>query len=234
MEGSNIKPIKTEYADKISNTAYVNFRSIDPTDIFYYIFILLISLVIIRYLKFNIYLALIIVFAFIILDSSKKYVYKTVQKDNLRDKLNSIEPHPLYFDDYPDLIELFYGLKRIGELNFQAYSNAIYNTDAVIRLYKDVQIGVAECKFNYDVALDRTRDALNSLHSLVYSAETDSIVMKKLHLAFKVLRQILDAFLLKMRTTCNSSINKKGWNNQRHIIFPKPEPYNSSDELNYF
>src|SRR5271170_1428497 len=107
MEGSNIKPIITNDTDKISNSLYVNFRSIDLTDVFIYGVIVFITMYIASVLKLNIYLTLLFIFVMIFMDISKKYVYNTVQKDHLQDELNAIVPHPVNIDKYPDIIYLF-------------------------------------------------------------------------------------------------------------------------------
>jgi hypothetical protein len=231
MEGSNIKPKESKVTDNISNTLYVNFRSIDPHNLFIYITGVLFAIAIARYLKLDIYLVLIFAIAVTFIYISKTYVYNTVKRDNIIDKLNDIYPHPLYFDTYPDLIILFYGLKRMSELNIGAYANAIYNTDAVIRLYKDSLIGTQNCKYNYDVARDRAKNALNALHDLVYSIETSKAVMTKYHTALQTLQEILNSFLDKIKYICESDTS---WDHTKSIIERGPEPYNSGNPYDYF
>lgn len=228
MEGSNIKPIITTEEDKISNTFYVNFRSVDLTGVFIYAIIVLISIYISQQLNLNIYLTLILVFSFIFLDISKNYVYNTVKKDHLSDELKAITPHPLNIDKYPDIINLFHGLGRLSELNFVEFSSVVYNTDAVIQIYNDALIGLRNCKQNYDIAKDRAVDAFNALHNLIYGDEVDPTVSKKYHDSLDILHKILGAFLDKIKRTCEIQRHKEGWNHNSQIIFPGPLSANES------
>ncbi len=228
MEGANIKPIISEDVDKITNSLYVNLRSIELTDIFVYLCSLCISLYIIRKLRVNVYLALSVVIILILLDISKKYVYKTVAKDHLLDNLNAIVPHPINFDKYPDLINLFFGLKQLSELNFVEFSNVVYNTDAVIGIYNDVLKGLRNCKQNYDIAIQRATEALKALHNLIYGINTDDTVMKKYHDSLNILQRILNTFLDKIKRSCESQLKKNGFNNGSSIIFPGPVPCHES------
>jgi hypothetical protein len=228
MEGSNINAIVSNATDKISNTLYVNFRSIELTDVFMYGVIVCIVLYLTSYLKLNIYLVLIFTFVLIFMDISKKYVYKTVKKDHLEDELNGIIPHPVNIDKYPDIINLFHGLKPLAELNFVEFSSVVYNTDAVIGIYNDVLIGTKYCKQNYDVARDRAIDALNALHNLVYGIPVNQTVSENYHNSLTILHQILNTFLDKIKRTCEQHRKKTGWNNDTQIIFPGPLPISES------
>jgi hypothetical protein len=230
MEGSNIEPIISTETDKITNTFYVAFRSIDQTDLFLYGSAILITIVICRYLKLDLYISLAVISFIVLLYVSKRYVYNTVQKDHLLDQLNDIYPRPVNFGDYPDLIRLFYGLKRISQLNIKAYSEAIYNTDAVIQLYRDSKIGTINCKYTYNVAQDRAKDALNGLQSLIFSIETNKLVMQKFHDALKILNQILNAFLDKIKSICVKRTYDEGWNNESGVI---PTGPSASEDLEY-
>lgn len=228
MEGANIKPIISENVDKISNTLFVNLRSIELTDLFIYLCGLCISLYVIRKLRINVYLGLIVVMFLILLDISQKYVYKTVTKDHLLDNLNAIVPHPVNFDKYPDLINLFFGLKQLSEYNFVEFSNVVYNTDAVIGIYNDALIGLNDCKKNYDIALQRATDACSALHNLIYGISTDETTMKKYHDSLNILQRILNTFLDKIKRVCNQYLKKHGYNNGTSVIFPGPVPCHES------
>lgn len=233
MDGSNIKPESEIKKNKIADTLYVNFRSIKLTKLFIYAVAIGITFILTKYLNLNIYLTLPLAIFLVLLDISKVFVFDTVQSDNILSKLSDISPHPVNFSDYPDLIELFYALRRISQLNFKEYSRVIYNVDAVIALYNNVLTGVTYCKHNYDVAKDRARDALNAMHGLIYSIETNPYVTQKYHDALKALKKILNAFLTKIRSICKNRRENKGWDHTANIIFPGPEPY-SNNKLNEF
>jgi hypothetical protein len=218
----------------INDSLYVKFRDIPPRNLFIYVAGVLVTLLFAKHLGLNIYLSLILVIGIIFIYISKYSVIKTVHKNNVLDKLDSIYPHPLYFNKYPDLIELFFGLKRIAELNTDAYSRAIYNTDGVIEIYNNILNGASECKGLYDIALDRKKDALNALESFIFEIENDDRIKKKLYDGILTLNVILNSFTRKIKEICNERNRTNDLNIHSGVITNGPVPYNSFDKYEYY
>jgi len=231
---NNTPDANDQNKSSIDESLYVKFRDIPPKYLFIYALGILGTLIISRQLNLNIYLCLVFVIGIIFFYISKHTVIKTVHSDNLLAKLNSIYPHPLYFNKYPDLIELFYGLKRISELNINAYSLAIYNTDGVIEIYNHIINGATECKQLHDIAMDRKKDALNALESFIFEVENDDRIKKKLYDGIATLNIILNSFTRKIKKICNERNSSYSMNVTTGIIGGGPVPYNSYDKHEYY
>ena len=225
--------MNAEKEEDYTNFLYVKFRDIPPPRLFIYILCILIVLLLSRQLSLNIYLMLILGMGIILLYISKFNLTKKIYKSNLHDKLNDIFPRPLNIDKYPDLIELFYGTKRLSELNPRSFANVIYNTDAVIEIYNNITKVRNSCAF-YDIALERKKDALNAMSRFIFCIENDQILLYNLKQATRTLAKILNAFLKKIKEECDRDFDIENLTSESNIVLTGPPPYNSFNQYEYF
>ena len=220
---------KDDYIDFL----YVKFRDIPPPKLFIYILSVLIILLLSRQLHLNVYLMLIVGIGIILLYISKFNLTKEIYKNNLYDKLNEIFPHPLNFDKYPDLIELFYGMKKLSEINRQAFANVVYNTDAIIEIYNNIT-KVRNSSAFYDIALERKKDALNAMSRFIFIIENDAILINNLKEATRTLTKILNSFLKKIKEECDRDFDIENLTTESNLVLTGPQPYNSFEKYEYF
>jgi hypothetical protein len=109
----------------------------------------------------------------------------------------------------------------------------IYNTDAVIEIYDNIKI-VHNSSFYYDIALERKKDALNALSSLIHEIENDDLVKYNLKEAIDTLNKILNAFLKKIKEECDKNFDYENLTSESNLVSTGPVPYSSFEKYEYY
>ena len=103
-----------------------------------------------------------------------------------------------------------------------------------MEIYRNIKIGVKYCKYNYDVAIDKKRNALNSLHSLIINIDSSNLLNKKLNESFLILQNIFNYYENDIIKICNKKIKKEGYTIHSNIINnDKKHPYNYFENNKY-
>jgi hypothetical protein len=101
------------------------------------------------------------------------------------------------------LVQFFHWLQDWRRLNPDAYDNALAASDGILRLERDVLIGVQRYDDNYDVALSLYGVAMNHVHSFLFSIE-HPVEVKRLRNALVALRTLLLSHLSLISRTCST------------------------------
>lgn len=221
---NNIKSI-------IDNNIYFKLSTINSSELFIYIIIIIISITIINYYNISfkgiigLFIGLIIAYIFY----NKKILELSAYNNNLKLKLELIKPSPKLFNKYPDLINLFFNIREFYDYNNKAMENCIENVDSILQLYSDINIGIKYCDKNVDVIKILKNNALNNLHSIIFSLENNKILEKKLKKALNELHIILNYFEDNVIDICNKKIDKYGYTYDKKYIYKNgPKAYNLS------
>jgi hypothetical protein len=202
------------------NSLYLSISKINSADLFIYINIILVSLIFFNKIniKFKSFVGILygLIFAYYIYN--KKDVEMSTYDEQLQDKLNNIMAHPTYFNLYDEIIDLFYDLKIFYNYNKYEYLKCIQNVDLFLKIYNDIKIGIKYCDKNIDIILDLKQNALNNLHSMIYSIENNKIIENKLKNGINKLNNILISYEKDMINICNRQIENNGYYNDRSYI----------------
>lgn len=148
-------------------------------------------------------------------------------------KATYIKPEPQLINDHPDLIDFFFTIQELHDYNPEAYEEMIDNVEAMLRLYKDIDKITHKCEDRYQIAESKIRNAVNALHSIIFSLENNKII-NKLNRSHRKLNKILNSYLLKMFKKCEDIRLVNGYNSDTKLIdFDKPKPYNTYDDKKF-
>ena len=142
-------------------------------------------------------------------------------------KYKSIIPAPIYGSKYPEIIDFLHSVREFYFYNKRAFTHVVENLDLLLKILEDVQTGVRYCKYHYDIASEKRKNALNHLHSIIYSLEDNKQLKNKLIGSMKYLQVLTGKYLLKIENICNNDIKKNGYNIEKTSInSDQPRPYN--------
>lgn len=168
------------------------------------------------------------IFVSYIISRRNDYIFNT-RNQQLIDKYDQLLIKPQYSNKYPEYIDFLFSIQDIGKYNLDAFRNLINSIDNFLILYDDINIGVEYCKQNYDIAQQERLNALNHLHSLVYSLEPNQILVNKLNESIKFLQQLTNNYLYKIKNKCNTNIIDY----KTEFINDGPYSYNKFDHNNF-
>ena len=115
-----------------------------------------------------------------------------------------LRPKDLTQDSYlylsPIIINFFYDIRECINYNIIAYSNTLFHCNNIIGLEYESRIGINRTYYNYQIAVDESKKALNELQSLIYMTPSTIMTYNKFQNSIKVLHEILNAYLSRMST----------------------------------
>lgn len=215
----------------VENSIYYKLSSINSYELFNYILVIIITITIINYFNLplkgfiGLFIGIIIVYIYY----NKKILESQTYKNDLDIKLELIKPRPKLFNKYPELINLFFNIREFYNYNNKAITNCIKNVEYILQIYSDIQNGIKYCDKNVDVVKNLKQNALNDLHSVIFSLENNKILEKKLKKALDELHKILNYFENKMINICNKNIDDYGYTyEKKYINKNEPKAYNLS------
>lgn len=170
-------------------------------------------------------------------------VYYLYQRDNvtvgdlnkeLEVKLGTLKPKPHYFHLDADFINLFYDIRDYRKKNVQEHDQALAAADNFLQLVFDVELGVADCAENLDVAKGLMFKSLNHLHSMVYSIPIDREVWRKYQTALDRLHLLFKRKLDYIHSVCDKQIKENGLDSLTQIRYnddnaPRPNDTHEKD-----
>lgn len=208
---------------------YIN--SMSAESLFQYFVVLIICITVIVHISPNAVSVLggIVGIMFVYFLNDRKTTQVQSFNEDLQWRLQSLFPRPQNFEIDPDLINLFYNIRDMRSYNSLAYDKALKNVDSMLRILKDVQIGVQHCEQNYELAHDKHTNALNHLHSVIYNIPLSDVTLDKYKQALSQLQLILKRHLDTIYNICKDQRKKQGNAYDMHLIDelhlagPKPD-----------
>jgi len=131
-----------------------------------------------------------------------------------------IQPHVkesyLYLN--PLIVDLFYNIRQLTQINLSAYVSTVLHTNNVIGLHEQMKRGVIDPFSNLDVGKNEMTKALNSLESMIYNIHVNHIIQNKIFTnSVHVLQSILTRYIQEMEDICERQNKKDGLN-----VYSKP------------
>jgi len=102
----------------------------------------------------------------------------------------------LYLD--PLIIDFFYDIRECVKYNISAYTGALKHSNNLIGLEYETTLGLNREYYNYEVAIEESKKALNEFQTLIYTIPSTIINFNKFQNSLKTLHEILNAHLIKM------------------------------------
>tara|TARA_A100001015_G_C15031668_1_gene733642 strand:- start:2218 stop:2892 length:675 start_codon:yes stop_codon:yes gene_type:complete len=192
------------------------FDSIENNYLFKYICIIIFCIFIFSSIKIN--FSSFIGFLFGVTICYYIYNKNLITKYNREELLKKNKISTQFIKKFPEFEDFIYSITDIKNYNLHTYNNIIQNINSFLNIYTDIKFGVNNCKYNYDLAVDMKRNALNNLHSIIINIEENKVLINKLKLLINKLHNILNKYLNKMITICNHNIEKNGYDINTHFI----------------
>lgn len=230
-KNKKIDEISDNINNKVDNSLYFKLTQINSSELFNYIIIIIITITTINYFKIplkgfiGLFVGLVIAYIYY----NKKILESSAYNNDLQLKLELIKPSPKLFNNYPELINLFFNIREFYDYNNKAITSCIENVDSLLQIYSDINVGLKYCDKNVDVIKMIKTNALNDLHSVIFSLENNKLLEKKLKKALNELHRILNYFENNMIDVCNKKIDDSGYTNDKKYLYKnEPKAYNLS------
>ena len=100
----------------------------------------------------------------------------------------------------PLFIEFFYDVREMLEYNVSSFANCLIHVSNLLALEYESSIGVNRHYYNYQVAVDESKKALNQFQSMIYKSPSTLVSYNKMIDSQKILHKLLNSYLLKIST----------------------------------
>jgi len=210
----------------MNNTLYDYIDSTDKSTYakYFFIFIFLVFLLKNVNIKIGVIMSIIFVAIYFIYNSQKN-----THEDNIIKKQRNIKLENLYskekIKDYTDILDFMFSIQDFYKFNAPAYEEMTENIEALIQLYQMVKINSTYCEDVYELMNSKKRNALNNLHSIIFSLPDDKLIIDKLNRSIKILDKILDRYIDKIAILCENVKIKQGYTTNRKNINYGPSGY---------
>lgn len=145
---------------------------------------------------------------------SRNQIIDISTEEDLKIKLELINPRPTRLDNHPPLIDFLFSIKDFYYINPTAFYNVVQNIDNFIQLYDEIiNDQLIYCVQNLQVAIEFSRTAQNNLQSIIYNLDVDKRLTKKFHQSLKEFHLIMRQYISRMIARCNSHFNPADINN---------------------
>jgi len=207
---------------------YKTIKNINNKTLAKYIFIIIIILFFFRKIdiKLNVFLSIFIAIIIIYYLHDKNITNLSDAKIEKDLKLKHIEPKPIKFKDFNDIIDFFFSIQDFYDYNPEVYEEMVDNVNAFLTLYEIIFKGTPNCESEYQIAESKKNNAINCLHSLVFKLPNDKTIMDKYTRAHKRLETILNNYLNIIYDKCHEKIIKQGYNINTRAINLGPTEHN--------
>jgi hypothetical protein len=152
-------------------------------------------------------------------------VWDYVKRSNIFiESLNLREKSYLYLN--PAIVDFFYNIRLFSKYNISSYVNSIIHCNNIIRIDYETKLGLDSEYYNFEIALNERKKALNELNSLIYNLPSTIVSYNNFNDSIKILQSLLNKLINDM------SILFKKLNKTKEIdISTKPDNFY---EENYF
>ena len=214
---------------------YKIIETINSRNLFKYAVIIILSLVYFgtQNIKLNVLLAIFVALVYISYNYDELDTKKTQEEDIKELKREAIKPDPRNFEDKEDLVDLLFSIQDWYHYNPQAYEEMIDNLYAFFELYDSIKRGSKFCDQYYQIASSKKNNAINSLHSMIFTIPTHAEVMDKFNRAHKRMETIMNDYLNEIYDVCHRDLLKKGYDITRRAINTGPKAANHYFDKDY-
>lgn len=209
--------------------------NLDTKTIFIYCIIVVVLLFIAKIVNLKLSFIFFLIVAIVIIYLINKYKSKekssmeqqtlTTQQlanEQLQSKLNAIKTDSTQnLDKYPDLVDFLYSIIDYKAVNEQVFNDLVLDLDNFVQTYQKVMTNSNTCcTQNLEITRQYSRNAINDLHSMIFTLDVDTCTTKRLDQNILRLRSILDKYSAQMENKCDSKNATNSTNSK------SPHPFN--------
>lgn len=159
------------------------------------------------------------------LNDRRKSTIDTLQRQH-EAKADTIKPPPKRFRDREDVVDFMFSIQDFYPYNPLAFEEIVDNIDSFFELYEFVEKGVPNCEEVFALAENKKQNAVNALHSLIFTIPVSIKVTEKHNKAHLKLDEVMKTYLTTMYNKCKRELSKHGYSIERKHIDTGPRPYN--------
>lgn len=141
-------------------------------------------------------------------------------------KTKLLRPTPKKIQKYTDYVDFFFSIQDLHPYNVPAYENLIDATDSFLSVYEESSITPALAGFNYNIADNKRKDAVNSLHSIIFHVPNSNELINKLNGSVESLNNMMQTKLDEIYSLNKLHIFNNGYNNSTVEIMRGPKAEN--------
>lgn len=212
----------------------------DGTTIFLYFVIIVTIFAVLKNIDMGInILVALILSCVIILFLNSLYVDKKKEVENIREeKYNSINPKTETIRSYPEIVDFLFSIQDFYMYNVPSYEDMVDSLDNILVLYDESKTDNSKAGINYGLIMGEQKQAVNSLHAIIYNIPSDPRYIDKLDEAVQDLDTIIfnildDVYNLNRLYVFNNGYDRYT-TNISNINSPKPENYYNKDDIYTF
>jgi hypothetical protein len=205
----------------------------DGNTLFTYIVILLLTIFICKKFKvsINIFIPILIGWFIISYLNHQSITDDETQEEILKLKEKTINNKLPKIVKNDDVINYLFSIQDIYQYNPQTYENMNNNIKEFFKLYKVSFVNRKNADINYGLMENYKREALNSLHSIIFNLPDDNRARQKLNNSILVLDKILTKYLDQISYVSDNYKFKNNIDNQTIMINYGSKPFNEYDDI---
>lgn len=218
------------------NNIFLQIGNSDGTTIFMYVLITIIILAIFKNIDMGVNIIVaIIISLIIILFLNSLYIDKQEAIQNMyKEKYDSIVPKTDTVKKYPEIVDFLFSIQDFYVYNVPAYEDMVDSIENILLLYDESQNDNSKAGIDYGLIINEQKEAVNSLHSLIYYIPSDPRYMDKLNIAVRDLDTIIYNILDDVYNLNKLYIFNNGYDRFTieldNINMPKPENHYNIDD----
>jgi hypothetical protein len=215
---------------------YINIKDLPSKDIFKYIVVTFILLIVFK--KYNIQLNFIVAIGIAYIYMKYNIEYKKQQNkllDNQHEtKVKYIKPYNKNIANKSEIVDFLFFIQDMYKYNPQSYEELVDNLGNFFLLNNYIMNFDEFCDEQFQIMESKKRNAINALHSIIYSLPNNKKLTKKHTKSMLVLENLLNKYMEKAFLKCESlRIKQGGYDITRRTIPVGPLAYNNYLDREY-
>lgn len=197
------------------------------------LFIFIIIIIVIIYYFSQIDINLNIMFGFIVSMMVIYYLYNdnnVINKRNdelLKVKKSNIKPKLIQSIKYDNIVDFVFTIQDFYEYNPISYQLMISHIDYFFEIYETIKDNNDIVNLKYDMLISEKKNAINALHSIIFSLNPNTEYDFKLKNSMKKLDEILNIYISEAKNIYENELYKKNINHRIINSIDEPDAYNS-------
>lgn len=153
-----------------------------------------------------------------------------IENDTKKLQQSLLLPKPKILDKYDDVIKYQFSIQDFYNNNPQVFEEMSQNLESFYRTYEESNNNPKQAGRNYGLMVLYKKNAVNSVHSLIHTLETNVDYTDKLNRAIGTLDAILQRYIDKVEKIYKEYLHEYGYNVNTKIINKGETPANEFDE----
>lgn len=224
-------------AESLNNNFFLQLENTDNKKLFFYAVIIIILLAFFQYLNIglNIIFAVFIGLIVILYLNSKNQYEQKVSKNTFDNKTELIRPSPKKIQSYPQFVDFIFSIQDMYIYNVPAYEEMIDSLDDILELYEESIKDLSTAGRNYNLIDNERKEAVNSLHSIIFNLPSSKEYIEKLNEAIEKLNELIYQIMEELYSLNKLYIFNNGFDRNTVIISkgPKPENFYDKEPFNF-